>query len=191
MNPFDMAIVVLLGYCIIVGIFKGFIKEVASIVGVVGGFYAAFYGYGLLTPAIGVWIKTPAYQNILAFILIFLIVCLAVNLIGALLRLLIKLVLLGAVDRFFGAMVGALKGVLLAYLLYILLIAFLLLYILLIAFLPIGGKQLVAESRIAPYVNSVSKTLVYVIPKEKRRAFMYKMESLKKKWSTGEEMGDS
>ena len=181
MNPFDMAIVVLLGYCIIVGIFKGFIKEVASIVGVVGGFYAAFYGYGLLTPAIGVWIKTPAYQNILAFILIFLIVCLAVNLIGALLRLLIKLVLLGAVDRFFGAMVGALKGVLLAYLL----------YILLIAFLPIGGKQLVAESRIAPYVNSVSKTLVYVIPKEKRRDFMYKMETLKKKWSAGEEMGDS
>ena len=173
MNPFDMGIVVLLGYCLIVGIFKGFIKEVASIVGVVGGFYAAYAGHGLLVPAIAVWIKTPAYQAIIAFIVIFLVVCLIVNLIGTLLRMLIKLVLLGAVDRFFGAILGALKGMLLASLL----------YVLLIAFLPIGGKQVVAESRMAPWVNAVSKTIVHVIPKEKRRAFLYNMEELKKRWS--------
>jgi len=173
MNPFDMAIVVILGYCMIVGIFKGFIKETASIIGVVGGFYAAYVGRGLLSPALAGWIKTPAYREIIAFILIFLGFCLVITLAGVLLRLLIKLVLLGAVDRFFGAVLGAVKGALV--------ISFI--YVLLIAFLPIGGKQLIAESQLAPVVNSVSKTLVHIVPKEKRRAFMRNMEELKKEWS--------
>ena len=173
MNPFDMAIVVILGYCMIVGIFKGFIKETASIIGVIGGFYAAYAGHGLLSPALAAWIKTPAYQDIIAFILIFLGFCLIVNLVGVLLRLLIKLVLLGAVDRFFGAVLGALKGALV--------ISFL--YVLLIAFLPIGGKQIIANSQLAPVVNAVSKTIVHIVPEEKRRAFMSNMEELKKEWS--------
>ncbi len=173
MNPFDMVIVVILGYCMILGIFKGFIKEVASIVGIVGGFYAAYSGHELFVPFIAPWIKPPAYQDIISFILIFLIVCLIVNLIGSLLRMLIKLVLLGAVDRVFGAVLGALKGMLIVSLL----------YVLLVTFLPIGGKQLIVESRLGPCVNAVSKTLVRVIPKGKRRAFMYNMEELKKDWS--------
>lgn len=173
MNPFDMVIAVILGYCVIVGIFKGFIREAASIVGVVGGFYAAYAGHEILGPVVAGWVKTPAYQDIIAFVLIFLGFCLIVNLLGVLLRLLIKLVLLGVVDRSFGAVLGALKGALL--------VSFL--YVLLIAFLPIGGKQMVAESRLAPPVNAVSKMMVHIVPKEKRRAFMRNMEELKKDWS--------
>ncbi|MBS3758245.1 MAG: CvpA family protein [Desulfobacterales bacterium] len=173
MNPFDMAIVVILGYCMILGIFKGFIKEVASIIAVIGGFYVAYTGYEMLVPFLALWIETPAYQDIISFILIFLIVCLVINLIGSLLRMLVKLVLLGVVDRFFGVLLGALKGMLIVTLL----------YVLLITFLPIGGKQMVAESCLAPCVNTVSKAVLRVIPEDKRRAFRYNMEELKKDWS--------
>ncbi len=173
MNPFDMVIAVILGYSLIVGIFKGFIKEAASIIGVVGGFYAAYAGHEMLGPVVAGWVETPAYRDIIAFILIFLGFCLIVNLLGFLLRLLIKLVLLGAVDRLFGAVLGVLKGALVASLL----------YVLLIAFLPIGGKQMVAESQLARPVNAVSKMIGHVVPKEKRRAFMRNMEELKKEWS--------
>jgi len=173
MNPFDMVIVVILGYCIILGIFKGFIKETASIIGVIAGFFAAYTGYGLLVPFFSAFIESPAGRATAAFITVFLVVCLIVNLIGLLLRFLVRVVLLGAVDRFLGAFVGALKGVILVSLI----------FTLLITFLPVGGKQMVANSQLAPYVNSVSRTLVLVIPKEKRRAFVYNMEALKKDWA--------
>ncbi len=175
MNPFDMVIIVILGYCLILGIFRGFIREVAAIIAVAGGFAAAYSGYDYIVPLIAGFIDTPVYQEILAFILIFLSVCLGVTVLGMLLRLLVKVVLLGAVDRFFGAVLGALKAM----------VVISLLFILLITFLPVGGKQVVAESRMAPLINSVSKTLVHVIPQAKRRDFMYYLEEIKKNWSAG------
>ena len=48
MNPFDMVIVVILSFCLIRGFFRGLIKELASIVGVLGGFYAAYTYYPIL-----------------------------------------------------------------------------------------------------------------------------------------------
>jgi membrane protein required for colicin V production len=173
MHPFDMLIVVILGYCLIIGIFKGFIREAASIAGVVTGFYAAYVGYQAVVPFFAGFIQTPAYQATAAFILVFTVVCLLVNAVGMLIRFLVKLALLGAVDRLLGAFLGTVKGVLVVSLI----------FILLITFLPIGGKQMVAESHLAPYVNAVSGTLVRVVPEKKRRAFLYGMERLKKDWA--------
>ncbi len=175
MNPFDMVIIVILGYCLILGISRGFIREVAAIIAVVGGFAAAYSGYDSMAPLIAGFIETPVYQEILAFIVIFFCVCLVVTVLGMLLRLLVKVALLGAVDRFFGAVLGALKGM----------VVISLLFILLITFLPVGGKQVVADSRMAPVINSVSKSLVHVIPQAKRRAFMHHLEAIKKNWSAG------
>jgi len=173
MNPFDMLIIVVLGYCLILGIARGFIREVASILAVVGGFVAAYSGYEYIVPVIAGFVDTPVYREILAFIFIFFSVCLLVTIVGILLRLLVKVVLLGAVDRFFGAVLGLVKGM----------VVISLLFILLITFLPVGGKQLVAQSRLVPYINTTSKTLVHVIPKAKRRDFMHSMEEIKKNWS--------
>ncbi|MGD9259358.1 MAG: CvpA family protein, partial [Desulfobacterales bacterium] len=38
MNPFDILIIIILGYSLIRGLFRGLVKEVASIIGVLGGF---------------------------------------------------------------------------------------------------------------------------------------------------------
>ena len=168
-----MGIIVILGYCMILGLFKGFIREAASIIGVIGGFYAAYAGYHLVVPVFAGSIESAAGQATAAFITIFVAVCLIVNLIGVLLRFLLKVVLLGAVDRFLGTFLGAMKGVILVSLI----------FVVMITFLPIGGKQMVARSQLAPYVNSVSRTLVRVVPKEKRSAFIYNMEELKRNWS--------
>jgi len=37
MNPFDTIIAIILGYCLIRGFFRGLIKELSSIIGVLGG----------------------------------------------------------------------------------------------------------------------------------------------------------
>jgi membrane protein required for colicin V production len=173
MNPFDMVVVAILGYCLILGLFKGFIREAASIAGIVGGFWAAYAAHDSFAPLFSGLFDTPAYQAMAAFISIFIIVCLVANLLGLLLRFLLRVVLLGALDRFFGGLLGALKGVILVSLV----------FTLLITFLPIGGKQMVADSYLAPYANAVSKTLVRVVPEKRRRAFLFGMEELKKNWS--------
>ena len=45
MNPFDMLIIVVLAFSVIRGIFRGLVKELSSIVGVMAGFYAAYSYY--------------------------------------------------------------------------------------------------------------------------------------------------
>ena len=45
MNPFDILMLIILAYGLIRGIFRGLVRELASIIGVLGGFYAAYSYY--------------------------------------------------------------------------------------------------------------------------------------------------
>lgn len=177
MNPFDMAIVAIFGYCLLVGIFRGFIKEAASIIGLVGGLYAGWAGHPVLVPFFSGFMDTPEYQAIASFVVIFAGVFLLASILGYLLRLLVKVVLLGAVDRFFGAVLGSAKA----------LVVVSLVFVVLMTFLPAGGKRVLAESRLAPVVNSASSALVRLMPEEKRRNFVYGLKELENKWSEASE----
>jgi uncharacterized membrane protein required for colicin V production len=70
MNPFDILILVILGYCAVRGLFRGLVKEVSSIIGVLGGFYAAYSYYALLANLLTRLISDTAYRNILSFLII-------------------------------------------------------------------------------------------------------------------------
>ena len=70
-NPFDMAIIVLMGYTIIRGIFRGFIREVAGIAGLLAGFYVAYAYHGHLSPMLERWITDSAYRDITSFVILF------------------------------------------------------------------------------------------------------------------------
>jgi len=173
MNPFDMAIIVVLGYCIIRGIFRGLIKEVSSIVGLAAGFYAAYSYHGSVSPLFSKWITEPAYLKITSFVLLFCSVFLTIALIGILIRFVIKLVLLGVVDRIFGGVFGALKATLV--------VSFA--YILLITFLPAGGVSVVSESKLAPQINMLARGIIQVVPKDVRESYNKKLSELKRDWS--------
>ena len=71
MNLFDITVIIITSYCLIRGVFRGLIKEISSIVGVLGGFYAAYTYYGDLGKLLGRWISDTAYLNILSFLIIF------------------------------------------------------------------------------------------------------------------------
>ncbi|MGM0454227.1 MAG: CvpA family protein [Thermodesulfobacteriota bacterium] len=172
-----MAVVVILGYSIIRGIFRGMIREVAAIAGVLGGFYMAYRcheGFGGVFSAI---VENPQYQNILAFLAIFCAVFVGVTLAGVLLRTLLKLVLLGVVDRVFGALFGAVKGVIIVSVL----------FFLLTTFLPRGGVEMVGQSKLAPAVNSTATTVVHVVPDSTKKALADKMQTLKRQWENRRE----
>lgn len=172
MNPFDMAIVVLMGYTVIRGIFRGFIREVAGIIGLLAGFYAAYGYHGHFAPVLEGWITDPAYRDITAFIILFCGIMMVVIGLGMLVRLVVKMLLLGVLDRIFGAVFGAVKGALIVSLL----------LVVLVNFLPSGGAALVAESRLAPAVNAISRGVVVLIPEDARASFHSRMLAIREEW---------
>lgn len=178
MNPFDMAIVVVLGYSIIRGIFRGVIREVAAIVGVLGGFYTAYMYHDGFGTVFSWLVKDPYYQDIIGFLAIFCAVFVGVTLAGVLLRTLLRLVLLGVVDRVLGAVFGAVKAVVIVAVL----------FFLLTTFLPHGGARMVQQSELAPVINASARAVVYVIPDSTKAAFVNKMKTLKRQWEQNRAM---
>ena len=172
MNLFDILIIVVLGYCMIRGIFRGLIKEVASIVGVLAGFYAAYAYHGTVAQSLSRWIVLPAYRSIVGFVLVFCGVLFVITLMGILIRMVIKAALLGVVDRILGAVFGAIKAVLVVTLV----------YILLVTFSPVGGMTFIRDSKLAPPVVAIGRVIVEVMPEGIKKTYDRKLEEFKKGW---------
>ena len=171
MNPFDIIIIVILGYSLVRGIFRGLVKEVSSIIGVLGGFYAAFTYYTMLAKLLSSLIKETAYLNILSFLIIFCSVLIVVGILGIIIKYLLNIAFLGWVDRIGGVGFGLVKGILIASILFI---AF-------TAFLP-KGSAFLKNSMLAPHVSWVSEKMAKVVSKEMKQDFMAKLGELKKTW---------
>ena len=171
MNPFDIIIIVILGYSLVRGVFRGLVKEVSSIVGVLGGFYAAFSYYTMLAKILSGLIKEPAYLNILSFLIIFCSVLIIVGVLGIIIKYLLNIAFLGWVDRIGGIGFGLVKGVLIVSIL----------FISLTAFLP-KGSPFLKNSMLAPHVSWVSEKMAKVVSKEMKQDFIAKLGELKKTW---------
>ena len=171
MNPFDIIIIVILGYSLVRGIFRGLVKEVSSIIGVLGGFYAAFTYYTMLAKLLSGLIKETAYLNILSFLIIFCGVLIVVGILGVIIKYLLNIAFLGWVDRIGGVGFGLVKGILIASIL----------FITLTAFLP-KGSAFLKNSMLAPHVSWVSEKMAKVVSKEMKQDFMAKLGELKKVW---------
>ena len=171
MNLFDIIVIVILGYCLIRGIFRGLVKELSSIIGVFGGFYAAYTYYPVLAKPLSEWIANAGYLNILSFLIIFCGVFIIISILGIIINYLLKIVFLGWLDRVSGAMFGAMKGILIVS---VLLIA-------LTAFLP-KGTPVIKDSLLSPYVTLVSEKMAKVISKDMKHDFSTKIATIKKAW---------
>jgi membrane protein required for colicin V production len=171
MNPFDIIIIVILGYSLVRGIFRGLVKEVSSIIGVLGGFYAAFTYYPTLAKLLSGLIRETAYLNILSFLIIFCSVLIIVGILGVIIKYLLNIAFLGWVDRIGGVCFGLVKGILIASVL----------FITLTAFLP-KGSAFLKNSILAPHVSWVSEKMAKVVSKEMKQDFTAKLGELKKAW---------
>ncbi len=172
MNPFDIVVVVIVGFCLIRGLFRGLIKELASVVAVLAGFYAAYTYYPRIAELLTRWMANGAYRNILSFLLIFCMVFLVISIFGVIIKYLLKIAFLGWVDRFCGMGIGLVKGLLIVSIL----------LVMLTAFLPKGAPVL-KKSLTAPYVVAVSREMSKVIPRDMKRSFDDKLKAFIKAWN--------
>ena len=171
MNFFDIIVIVILGYCLIRGVFRGLIKELSSIIGVLGGFYAAFTYYPLVAKPLSKWITNTGYLNILSFLILFCGVFIIISILGIIINYLLKIAFLSWLDRILGSVFGAMKGVLIVSVL----------FIALTAFLP-KGTPVIKDSLLSPYVTLVSEKIAKVVSKDMKHAFSAKINTIKKAW---------
>jgi len=171
MNPFDVFIIIVLGYSIVRGLFRGLVKEVSSIFGVLGGFYAAYSYYPVMAKILAGLVANVSYLNILSFLVIFCSVLIIISILGVVIKYLLNVAFLGWIDRLCGVFFGLIKGVLIVTVL----------FIILTTFLP-KGASLIKKSVLAPHVIWISEKMVNVVSKEMKRDFFNKLDEFKKAW---------
>lgn len=171
MNFFDLGVLIIVGFCIVRGGFKGLVREISGIVGVVVGFYGANTYYPQLMPYLDSWISSPQLQKLVCFFLLFCLILIAVGLVAALIHKLLKIVFLGWVNRTFGVIFGAAKGILITTVL----------FIMITSFVPNGGNYM-AASRTAPYLAQVADALTLFISRNIKIDFSKELEGLRKTW---------
>jgi membrane protein required for colicin V production len=172
MNAFDIVVGVVLTYGVIRGLFRGLVKEVSSIIGVLGGFLAAYSFYGAAAGYLQGLVSSPTYRNLLAFLIIFCVVVVVVNVLALVIKYLMKIVFLGWLDRLGGVVFGFIKGVLIGAVL----------FLALTAFLP-KGTPLIKDSLTAPYVAMVAEKMAVLVSSDIKREFATKLDELKKAWN--------
>jgi len=173
MNPFDVLVVTILTYGLIRGIFRGLVREISSIVGVLGGFYAAYTYYPHVARLISPWISDVAYLNIVSYMIVFSVVVIVVGILAVVIKYLLNIAYLGWVDRVCGALFGLLKGGLVVCVV----------FIVLTAFLP-KGAPVIKNATLSPHISMVSEVMAKVISKEMKENFIIKLKEFRKSWQT-------
>lgn len=171
MNTLDILILVILAFTLVRGLFRGFVGEISSIVGLVIGFILANRHHDQLLPLVSSILPDPVIANLLSYALIFITGMVLVLIIAAVLRHLLKITLLGWLDRLAGGTMGLLKGGLVCILVVLLLTTFL-----------TPQADILRTSRFAPYVNQFSSLLADLMPPKLRREFDEKSQPLREQW---------
>jgi membrane protein required for colicin V production len=112
MTWLDYAIVGVFAASLVVGAWRGLVREVLSILGWVIAFLAANLLAGPLGPAMPAAIPSPELRIGAAFVAVFVASVIAAALVSLLLSKLVKAAGLGGVDRMLGAIFGAARGLL-------------------------------------------------------------------------------
>ncbi|HDI78978.1 MAG TPA: CvpA family protein [Desulfobacteraceae bacterium] len=116
MNPLDIAIIIVIVFLALKGLLRGFIREMALLLGIIVALIISYRSYPWLVDIISPYLKRVPYLNLISFSIIFFSVVAISNLIGLLIRDLVKRVYLGGIDRILGGALATIKGIILVYL---------------------------------------------------------------------------
>jgi membrane protein required for colicin V production len=167
MNWLDIVLLVLLAVTVVIGLIKGFLRQIVGIAAVVAGLVLAGVYYRGAAGALKTFIRNELVANFLGFVLIFLAVLVLGSLVGYLLTKAMKGPL-AFVNRLFGGVLGLVKGILICGVFVFALLAF-----------KVAERDLL-ESSLAPACYGVTRAVVNLIPKELRDQFNSSYQAIKK-----------
>ena len=105
----DLVIVVFCAFLVAKGIWKGFVKEIAGIVAVIGGVAVSFLFHTQVQPYISAFVGEK-YIQLVSYVVIFLGFYLIVMMLGKLLDKILRSIMLGGINRVLGALFGLIKA---------------------------------------------------------------------------------
>ena len=112
MNNLDIALLIIGGLFVILGIYWGLIRQVLSLVGLIVGIVMA----GRYGPAVAEWLSSfisdSAVTQVVGFIAVLLLVSAAASVIASVLRIFAGLLFLGWIDHLLGAILGLVQAIL-------------------------------------------------------------------------------
>jgi membrane protein required for colicin V production len=163
--------VIILGYTLVRGLFRGIVKELSAIIGVLAGFYAAYHYYSEIACLLTQWMAEFPYLKLLSFFIIFCLVFFIVNILGLIIKFILDIAYLGWLDRLFGAVFGMMKGVLFVSIL----------LILITTFLP-RKPEIIKQSQLSPYVVRVAEIMISFSSEKMKKDFGGKITEVKEFW---------
>jgi len=113
LNFFDYILIGVVGLSVVLSLWRGFVREIISLIGLVAAFFAASRVSGQAGEFLGQWITNGTVADIAGFALVFVLIMLIVGIIGAIIRKLVDMADLTATDRTLGIFFGAARGLLL------------------------------------------------------------------------------
>ncbi|HKI61455.1 MAG TPA: CvpA family protein [Mariprofundaceae bacterium] len=113
MNFIDYILIAIVGLSMVLSLWRGFVREMISLIGLVAAFLIASRTSGATGDFLGKWVSNETIADIAGFVLVFVIIMILVALIGAIIRKLVDMADLTATDRTLGVFFGAARGLLL------------------------------------------------------------------------------
>lgn len=160
MNGFDIAVAIVLSLFLIKGIIRGFIKEIASLFGLVISFALASLFYSSGAGLLDSFIETASYRDVLGFLLVFLVAYVIIAVISLLMDKVFKMTMAKPLNIILGALVGLLKGIFLAALLLLGVSAFV-----------APDEPLLKDSQFRPLLLPVADNMKKLTPANLRKQF--------------------
>ncbi len=122
MNSIDIAILLIVGFFAVKGLFRGLVIEVLTLAGLIAGYIAAITYMSSVSNMVGKFIHVPSFiLSSISFFLIFIIVVAVVRWVAIGLKKIFKWYLIGWIDKTGGFFFGIFKGTVVASLIVLLL----------------------------------------------------------------------
>ncbi len=161
LNIFDFIIIGLIAFSAVISIFRGFIRELLSIVTWVVAFWVAWHFSSELAVILSAYIHSKSLQYPVAFIGLFVITMILGGLVNYLLGQLVDKTGLSGTDRSLGLLFGLLRGVLIVGVL-----------LMILKLTPATEESWWQQSRLIPPFMPLEQWLQGFLPKDQQSKFI-------------------
>ncbi len=151
-NYIDIAILCILAFFSLRGLFRGFVNELAGVLALIGGLWLAHHYY-ISTAEYLVFIENSTVRYTTAYVGIFILTAIAVRILAYIIHTILSLTLMSWADKVTGLLLGCIKGLILCALIIFVLEIFL-------------GNQspIFTDSLILPYIQNIIERLYNYLP---------------------------
>jgi membrane protein required for colicin V production len=177
MNNLDVLLLLIVGLSVLAGLMKGLIREVFSLAGVLLGIILALVFSPQLSVFLQRWIPYENAAYGAALFVIFSLTLVAATLIAHLLTKVVEVASLGFMNRLLGGAFGILRGALIG-----------LIVVLGLTLILDPGHDILASSRVTPYLSLGARAVAPVLPEDIREALLDRLDRLP---DIGESPGDA